>query len=185
MASRVVLLLLACWVGLGPALAAATEGELTQRVALGGRIFRLLLDGETRVQDEARRAGPPPLLVIGEASSPLVTLAVGQLSAPGSGPAPAVRVVPLEEFLALTLERPQGAFLAQRLGAPERARLLAHTAGRPVLLFTPFEGEVEQGVMAGFVIEARVRPHVNLAALRASGLELREIHLKASLLHGR
>lgn len=54
---------------------------------------------------------------------------------------------------------------------PSLPRVLAAVDGRPVLTVAEGEGQVEQGIMVGLLLEgSRVAFEVNLAALRRSGI---------------
>ena len=60
------------------------------------------------------------------------------------------------------------------------AALIRFGVDRQVIIYSPFEGDVERGVAGGVSIEAQVRPFVNTAALRASQVTLREFFLKVA-----
>ncbi len=52
-----------------------------------------------------------------------------------------------------------------------------------MILYSPFEGDVERGVTAGLSIEAKVLPFVNQRTLEASGVELKPFFLKVAKVH--
>ncbi len=61
--------------------------------------------------------------------------------------------------------------------------LIDYTAQRRQLLFSPFKGDVERGVAAGFRVGDKVLPHVNLAALNRSNIQLKAFFLRIAVKH--
>lgn len=78
---------------------------------------------------------------------------------------------------------PAGVFLCQ---APDRKglqTLVQFGIANHVIVYSPFEGHVESGVLGGLAIEAQVRPYLNLATLTASRINLKEFFLKVAKVH--
>jgi hypothetical protein len=48
---------------------------------------------------------------------------------------------------------------------------------RGVILYSPFEGDVERGATAGVSIQSKVQPFVNAGTLKSSGIALRRFYL--------
>ncbi len=51
---------------------------------------------------------------------------------------------------------------------------------RHVIVYSPFEGDVESGILGGLSIEAQVRPYLNRATLESSHIMLKEFFLKVA-----
>jgi hypothetical protein len=49
-----------------------------------------------------------------------------------------------------------------------------------VIVYSPFEGHVERGVLGGLAVEAQVRPYVNLTTLDASNITLKPLFFKVT-----
>ena len=75
---------------------------------------------------------------------------------------------------------PAGIFLAQPPGSKPLRQILEFARERRALVYSPFEGHVEEGVPGGLAVEAQVRPYINRRALAASRITLKEIFLQAS-----
>ncbi|MCP4659690.1 MAG: YfiR family protein [bacterium] len=70
-----------------------------------------------------------------------------------------------------------GIFLTEQLndGLPS---VLRYAETHHVLVFSPFEGDIERGVPAGILISDRILPHVNVKALDAAGIRLKPFFLR-------
>jgi hypothetical protein len=75
---------------------------------------------------------------------------------------------------------PAGIFIAQ---APSRASLMSlvrYGIAHRVIVYSPFEGHVELGVLGGLSVEAQVRPFLNRATLEASQISLKPFFLSVA-----
>jgi hypothetical protein len=77
-------------------------------------------------------------------------------------------------------EAPDAVFLAEPLDDEAFSNLLAWCIARRVILYSPFEGDVERGATAGLSIQAKVQPFVNRHTLDATGITLRSFFLDHS-----
>jgi hypothetical protein len=75
---------------------------------------------------------------------------------------------------------PAAIFLAQPPDAETLRTLVKYGIAHHVIVYSPFEGHVESGVLGGLVVEAQVRPYINQATLVASHLNLKEFFLKVT-----
>jgi len=76
---------------------------------------------------------------------------------------------------------PAGIFLAQAPPNPNALRtLIRYGIEHHVIVYSPFEGHVEQGVLGGLAVEAQVRPYVNLTTLAASNINLKQLIFKVT-----
>jgi hypothetical protein len=79
---------------------------------------------------------------------------------------------------------PPGAiFIAQPLDTTRLRSVVQFGIANHLIVFSPFEGHVESGVLGGLVVEAQVRPFVNRRTLAASGVSLKEFFLKVAKVH--
>jgi hypothetical protein len=165
---------------------ARASGDVTQdrRVEAGVKIFRALLaadldlskktvdDGKLLVvflyTDDRKRALELAVAFGGPAAEPIHgTPVLAEATSDAALAAYAARV-------------PAGVFLAQAPGAEALRGLVRWGIERHVIVYSPFEGHVESGVTGGLVVEAQVRPYVNLTTLNASHLNLKEFFLKVT-----
>jgi hypothetical protein len=61
--------------------------------------------------------------------------------------------------------------------------LIEFAQQRRTLLFSPFEGDVELGVTAGFQVTDKVLPLVNMASLKLSKIQLKAFFLRIAVKH--
>lgn len=176
-------MLLVCALGLGLASATArADSQDERRVRTGARLFRSLLAADVAVERKARR-GVLDVAVYAPAEDQ-ADLVVPVIAPDGE--AGKVRGLNLELRRIDAPDEanpPMSVFLAAPLPAPELAALIDWSRRHKVLLYSPFEGDVERGVMAGLSIEAKVLPFVNSRALAAGGVELKPFFLKVAKVH--
>lgn len=94
----------------------------------------------------------------------------------------AVTSISLAELLALEPAPSAAIFIAEPLGN-DLPRLIEFVERRKLLLFSPFKGDVERGVAAGFRVTDKVLPMVNLAALKQSNIHLKAFFLRVAVKH--
>lgn len=75
---------------------------------------------------------------------------------------------------------PAGVFIAQPLGAAALKNVVGYGIDHHLIVYSPFEGNVESGVTGGLAVEAQVRPYVNLATLTASSISLKPLFFKVT-----
>ena len=91
-----------------------------------------------------------------------------------------IEVMSLAECIADQKGRLAGVFLTQRLDARQLQTLTTIANRQHTVVFSPFEGDVEQGVQGGIAVEARVRPYLNTNALRAARVRLKSFFMKVA-----
>lgn len=73
-------------------------------------------------------------------------------------------------------------FIAESLGE-DLEPLIEFVEQKKVLLFSPFKGDVERGVAAGFRVTDKVLPMVNMTALKQSNIQLKAFFLRVAVKH--
>lgn len=181
-AAMVAVLVFVLGLGLAGATARA-DSQDERRVRTGARVFRTLLLADVALASKAASDGTLDIAIYaGDAAGvdDVAPLIVPEGSAGARGPAIALRRV---EQLTEDTPPPIGLFLATPLAGAELDRVIAWSIRHRVILYSPFEGDVERGVTAGLSIEAKVLPFVNQRTLEASGVELKPFFLKVAKVH--
>jgi len=93
-----------------------------------------------------------------------------------------VEPVAIADLLASELEPTSAIFIAEPLDH-EISDLVEFVQRERVLLFSPFAGDVERGVMAGFRVTDKVLPMVNMTALKQSNIYLKAFFLRIAVKH--
>jgi hypothetical protein len=75
---------------------------------------------------------------------------------------------------------PAGVFIAQPPGRKALASIIRYGIDHHVIVYSPFEGHVESGVLGGLFVDAQMRPFVNGATLTASQITLKEFFFKVA-----
>ena len=75
---------------------------------------------------------------------------------------------------------PAGIFLAQAPDAATLRAIVRFGIANKVIVYSPFEGHVESGVLGGLAVEAQVRPYINEGTLTASNIRLKDFFLKVT-----
>lgn len=175
------LLVLALGLGLAGASARA-DSQDERRVRTGARVFRTLLLADVGLAHKAGVDGKLDIAIYASAGAGIDDIAplIVPEGAGAKGPAIVLRRL---DALSETTAPPVGLFLASPLAGSELTRLIDWSIRHRVILYSPFEGDVERGVTAGLSIEAKVLPFVNQRTLSASGVELKPFFLKVARVH--
>jgi hypothetical protein len=78
---------------------------------------------------------------------------------------------------------PAGIFLTQPLeeGLPV---IIKFAIDKGVILFSPFQGDVEKGVLGGLHITDRVLPYINKSTMNAAGINIKQFFMRVSVIYG-
>ena len=93
-----------------------------------------------------------------------------------------IESISLAELLTSSPEPASTIFLAEPVG-DELGDLLKFVTQKRVLLFSPFEGDVERGVTTGFRVTDKVLPMVNMSSLKQSNIQLKAFFLRVAVKH--
>ncbi len=93
-----------------------------------------------------------------------------------------IESITLSDLLASDPAPASAIFIAENLG-DDLEPLLEFVERRKILLFSPFKGDVERGVAAGFRVTDKVLPMVNMTALKQSNIQLKAFFLRVAVKH--
>lgn len=157
------------------------------RVETGARLFRAMVAADVDLEKKTDGDGALRILVVHGGDEERARLALDLLVRRDATRAPdAIRGLPVRgeamrvDELALSRKPASAIFIAEPLRRTALAAVIQAGALRRVIVYSPFEGDVEQGVAGGLSIEAQVRPFVNAEALRNAQVTLRDFFLKAA-----
>lgn len=176
-----VVLLLAC-----TATTCFADSNEDRRLRIGAKLFRTLLAAdlglEQRVDDDGR------LRVLIVTDDPDSSDEIVELIGGGSESAEkTIRGIPLVIEFARELGTQEalyaGVFIASNTAVQSVSRIAQWGIEQHTIVYSPFEGHVEQGVLAGLSVEARVRPYINNETLVASGIKLKPFFLQVARIH--
>ncbi len=165
----------------------SADGTDDRRVRTGARLFRSLLAADVGLEHKAAGGKLHVLIYAGEARAAATEIAA-LIAPPDDAQSARIRELPLELQLSDTLPddtepAPAGVFLAARPSAPALDVLVRWSIAHHVIVYSPFEGDVERGIPAGLAVEAKVQPYINLTTLEAAGIELKPFFLQVAKVH--
>ena len=182
-----ICLLLATTIVYAAAKPSVSDDFTDRRLTIGARIFRALLAADTDL--EGKTAGDDELklclLYLDDATNAkVVAEALSRRDDPRiRGKEIQIETLSYAECLADPADHYAAIFLTQRISDAELARLINLSSSRNLIVFSPFEGDIERGVQSGIAVEARVRPYLNLTALRDAGIELKSFFMEVAKKH--
>lgn len=91
-----------------------------------------------------------------------------------------IEIVSFASFVANKTERIAGIFLTQPLSDDNLNLLIERVNEQSIIVFSPFEGDVERGVQSGLAVESRVRPYLNVKALQTAEIRLKSFFWRVS-----
>lgn len=94
-----------------------------------------------------------------------------------------VTIVKLKDINQDNSERFSGILLVNPLSNTGLKTVKNYSNTQHILLFSPFEGDVERGVMAGIFVGSKIRPYFNLKSLGSAEVSLKSAIMKVSKTH--
>jgi hypothetical protein len=166
-------------VGLANPMLCAADDRLTRRTRAGARLFRALLAADLGLNDRTAADGHLDVLVY--ARDQKFGEEIAALIAP-KDKGEAIRGAKLRISVDAELPgtTPDGIFIASPLDNEQLQSWIAFCRRARAILYSPFEGDVERGVMAGLSIEATVQPYLNEQALGEAQIKLKPFFLRVA-----
>lgn len=93
-----------------------------------------------------------------------------------------ITALPLQSLLAIEPGNPGSVFIVEPFD-DRLDELIEFAQQRRILLFSPFAGDVERGVNAGFQVTDKVLPMVNMGSLKQSKIQLKAFFLRIAVKH--
>ena len=165
--------------------APSVSDEFTdRRITAGARIFRALLAADRDIREKRGDNGKLKLGLVFLNDTRGAEKAARVL---GRGDNSRIREISIRvekisfsEFLERKGRDFAAVFLTQPMGRKRIRQVGGLAAARKILVFSPFEGDVERGVAAGISVEAKVRPYLNLTALENGGVSLKSFFMRVA-----
>ena len=178
--SRLCLLLLLVFLDCR-ALTADTNTD--RRITVGAKLFSVLLGADLQAERKTDSQGnlPVRILYVDDVHAAEQAQDALQLAAI-RGMAVSLSSQSLNDYLN-DADPGFAVFIAQRLNDGELEAVVKKGAEKGDILFSPFAGDVERGVLAGISVQASVRPYINRQVLQHSGLDIKPFFLKVAKIH--
>lgn len=169
------LLLLLIW--LCPAWAASLWEEEQQRLRVGLHLFPAVLGAQEDLSAQRNAEGVLEIVVVHKTSEQAAKQAVRALKELGQVQeiALALTILPVEQLPATHDRSLAAIFIASSRLEPALLRRLSEQ--HQVLVFSPFEGDVAAGAVAGLHVTDRILPAINLKQAQRAGLSFKPFFL--------
>ena len=153
------------------------------RLQIGLKLLPAVIAANTRLAATSKAEALPIYLVYRESARQAEQLrpSVEKLTNIREHPLK-VQVVSVDELLSLEPSPISAVFLTEPMG-DRLAELVQFAGAQRVLLFSPFKGDVERGVSAGFQVTDKVLPLINKGALEDSNIKLKAFFLRIAVIH--
>jgi len=162
------------------------DSNQDRRLRTGAKLFRALLAADLGLEQRIAADGRLHVLIVTDDPGAADEVA-GLIKGIEGSVENTIRNIPLKITIVPDLGAYQqgpiaGVFIASD-NVQDLQRIVKLGIEQNTIVYSPFEGHVEQGVLAGLSVEARVRPFLNRKTLKASGIKLKPFFLKVSRMY--
>ena len=184
---RTLFLFLLILAGLVPAALAVDEAQ-ERRIRSGLKLFRALLAADEDIAAKADGKGKLLLVVLYVENRKLAEGFATELEQLGKGDKRGIiRKLPIEVQVSNDLSTklfqdrvPAGIYMVEKLFDDDINRLVNYGIKNHVIIYSPFDGDVNKGILAGLSIETRVRPYINFHTMHKSKIRIKQFFLKVA-----
>ncbi len=160
----------------------------TRRVNIGLRLFRTLLASDQLLHKKINSEQKLNLLIVYHRDHlsadhyRQMLLNAGRAKQKGKirGFPVQVSIVAADQLEQLKHNDIAGIFIVEKLPELKLQLLIGFAVVKQVIVYSPFEGDVQAGVAAGLDVGVRVRPFINLSAMKDANIRIKDLFLKVS-----
>ncbi len=153
-----------------------------RRVTAGTKIFRALLAADSAISEKKSDKGDLHLCLVYQNDKSNAILSANILQSRSKTDIRGINIDPefvlSSKFVAQEYQDCAGVFLTEQFSDEKLGKLIEIVRNQQIVLFSPFEGEVERGVLGGIKVESRVLPYINVHALKESNIALKSFFMK-------
>lgn len=165
---------------------AHADAAVEHRITLGIKMFPMMVGGNLGLKSMRSADGTVLLLILYRESLKVGEQVADRLhSAVERIQTYPIRVIVTRKFNADTFpETPvAGVFLAEPFPSEQRDAIIDFGIKKKAIVFSPFEGDVPKGVLAGIHVSTRVQPALNLSTIQQAGIRINKLFLKVAKIH--
>lgn len=160
---------------------AGAENFSEHRALVGLKLFRTLISADLNIKDKTNKEGSLTVAMLYADNKSLAekyqTILQEQLTDVFDIP---VMIIPLALEDLNTSAVPTAIFITQALKTEELQKVVGYCTSKHRIVFSPFEGDVKDGVLGGLSVQATVRPLINMQTLKQSQLNIKPFYLKVA-----
>lgn len=161
-------------------LALASEQD-QRRILIGLKLFPAVLAADADIRNKASSDGTLPLLLLYRTDRAGAERLAQRLSALEGihGLRFAPQVAAYSDLANYANRSLAGIFLTEQSRSNLEA-VIALARERRAIAFSPFEDDVEHGILSGLFVSDRILPYLNMEALRLSGITLKPFFIEVA-----
>ncbi|MBI2060585.1 MAG: hypothetical protein HYT87_12520 [Nitrospirae bacterium] len=165
----------------------AAAGSDETRIRAGLRLFRALVAADVGLEHKVADDGRLLIVFFYQREKSRARELADGLNVGGPSGGEAIRGLPVlaeihsdSAFNAYEGRAPVGIFIAEALDPARLRSVIQYGIRNGLIVYSPFEGDVESGVLGGVSVEAQVRPYINTRTLEASRISLKPFFMKVT-----
>lgn len=154
-----------------------------RRVAVGLKIFRTLLTADLNLDNKTDSEQQVPVIIIyadGQQNAQAYKAQLESLLAQQNKYDFQIKIGTIASLSPLAENQYAAIFIAQPLNEQELTPVISYGINKHIVVFSPFEGDVEKGVLAGLSVQSAVRPLINMRTLKQSKVDIKPFYLKVA-----
>ncbi len=158
-----------------------------RRIHAGAKLFRTLLAADQNITEKVTPDNKLQLALIYNNNQSAAKSVADDLQGRANSD---IRNIPIKTTLLKVSELASsgtthlaGLFITQQLFEDELQMVIRYAVDHHIIIYSPFEGDVEKGVLGGMSVEARVRPYLNIRTMQAADVHLKPFFMKVAKQH--
>jgi len=159
------------------------------RIRIGLKLFRTILAADTKIKEKKDENGELVLAIVYKQNHSNAINYSKKLQQLGKGknqgkikkiPITIKKLSAYDQLEELAKIKPAGIYIVEEIDNSHLLNIINYGIKHHIIIYSPFAGAVEQGVTAGLIIDARVKPYINSQTLNTSQIKLKSFFLKVS-----
>ncbi|WP_440903071.1 hypothetical protein ACMZOO_09150 [Catenovulum sp. SX2] len=164
----------------------SANGFEERRALVGLKIFKTLVTADLNLLDKQNKQQQLVVLVVHNGSASKAESysdKLAEIFQPLNGTQFKIQPLDINQLQTLQAEQYAGIFIAEPLADKQIELLVKYSVRHSLVVFSPFAGDVEKGILGGLSVQASVRPLLNKTTLDKSKLSLKAFYLKVAKLY--
>jgi len=189
--TKFLVLLIIAKLCFGAPLVFAYDDNTERRINIGLRLFRTLLASDINLQQKTDEHNQLNLLLISSNDISVAQVYEDKFLNIGRGNKKGfihnfpikLTTIMVSGLSAFQQSPVAGIYILDKLSDTQLQAVISYGIAQKIIVYSPFEGDVEQGVSAGIAIGIQVRPFINKQTLEKSHLAIKDLFLKVAKLY--
>jgi len=171
--------------------AVAYNETIERRISIGLRLFRTLLAADNNLEKKTTPDNQLKLLIISAELSndnqhiadELFNIGRGAKKGKIHGIPITISIITAAQLSDQHDSKVAGIYIADKLSEQQLQTVINFGVTHHAIVYSPFEGDVQNGVPAGLAVGVRVLPFININSLEKSQITIKALILKVAKIH--